>query len=214
MLLILVDIAISIKLNLELKKRAVIADITEKINKLYQIYKASSNNHVKIDGELALREFQQRMKKMQMPYVSSAIAIAYETEGVLGAGTGILGAGAGVTEIMRNKRHEPLTVQHQEQLQQIEIEVEEQNQLLGEIEEVVDNLLEIANQMGDELDLQSQMIESMDTKASKTQDKLDAINDRLKHATAISRERPICCYLLCFILLVIVAFVLLKLLLN
>ena len=81
------------------------------------------------------------------------------------------------------------------------------NQILEEIDQGLDNLLEMANQMNDELELQNKMIQDIDNKTEKNQTKLDNNNERMANIKKIILGRPICCYLMCFVLLAICGYV-------
>lgn len=103
---------------------------------------------------------------------------------------------------------EELTSTHRAQLQEIEEVVADQDKILGEIDAAVTELGEIANKIGDELALQEVMIRDLDKHADKVADKMDRTLERTQHATSTARSSNACVYLVCFILLVIVAVVL------
>jgi t-SNARE complex subunit (syntaxin) len=215
--------------NIRILMKALIEDV-KKLNDVY-MKKRDTDDHVRIDGEMQIKAIQRRINlikggkrdrndSINLDNVKLAIP-SYSLQSFTGPEIddddhgdlrGLHENGSGVVPIGRSMiRQEAMTSEHQEQLQLIHAQTDEQNQILGEMDTVLSDILEMAERMGDELDLQNKMLENMDDKTEKVQGKLDKVNERMDDIKR-KNTRPICCYLLCFLILGIITFTLVKML--
>ena len=107
-------------------------------------------------------------------------------------------AGAGI----KTKKEEMSQAQMQV-LAEIESNTKEQDLVLDEIGKGVDELKDLAEKMHDEFVLQDKMLSDLESKADKTQTKIDGVNDRMKDAVAKLNDKStnMCIYLICCVML-------------
>ena len=99
---------------------------------------------------------------------------------------------------------EALSGEHQQQMAQIRMEVQEQDEILEEISKGLDDLKDAADKIGDELQAQETMLADLERKTDKTQAKLDDVNEKSKEALAKLNDKStnFCIYIICFVILV------------
>lgn len=99
---------------------------------------------------------------------------------------------------------EAMSAEHQQQMAQIHMEVQEQDEILDEISKGLDDLKDAADKIGDELQAQEKMLEDLERKTDKTQSKLDNVNEKSKEALAKLNDKStnFCIYIICFVILV------------
>jgi hypothetical protein len=201
-------------------KRNVMKEVTEDIKIFKQIYESQKNtsDHVRIDGEMTVKEMCNLMEKISGISMKKPSDKVQSIRSFIGqdieSDDNDIGSGTGLIPIPIRTKQEPLTAEHQEQLSHIAVSINEQDQVLQEIDQGLDNLLEIANKMNDELELQKIMIHDIDAKTDKKQTKLDNTNKRMLDIKKITNGRPICCYILCFVLLGVCGYVGFRILYN
>lgn len=133
-------------------------------------------------------------------------AAAEENEGA-GVGMRVIGknalmkgqyAGAGI-----KTKKEQMSGEQLQKLEEINANTREQDAVLDEIGKGVDELKDLAEKMHDEFVLQDKMLTDLDSKADKTQTKIDGVNDRMKDALTKLNDKStnMCIYLICCVLL-------------
>ena len=107
-------------------------------------------------------------------------------------------AGAGI----KTKKEEMSQAQMQV-LAEIEQNTREQDLVLEEIGKGVDELKDLAEKMHDEFVIQDKMLSDLESKADKTQTKIDGVNDRMKDAITKLNDKStnMCIYLICCVML-------------
>lgn len=109
---------------------------------------------------------------------------------------------------------EPLTDTHRQKLAEIATAKKEQDEILGKMSTNLDGLHAVAIDIGDELTLQNNMIAGLDHSIDRAQGQMDSSNNAITRLQNNIRSRPICCYLVCIALLLIVFVVLIYYILN
>jgi hypothetical protein len=150
-----------------------------------------------------------------LPVVGHAAQLSEWAARGSAAGTGLPAAADDALPVpAAHRRREELTAQQLQALDAVRSQTAEQDHLLDAIGAGADELLRIAQDMGDELELQSKMLADLDGKADKVGGKAAATADRAGDALRRVRGGLCCVYLVCVVLLLIVASVLFTMITN
>lgn len=101
---------------------------------------------------------------------------------------------------------EELTSDHKIMIQNINNETKTQDNILAEIEIGVDELYRKALDIGDELQLQEKMLSDLDKKTDKTENNIDATNNRLNRISIEVNTNPMrfCCGAIIIVILLVI----------
>jgi len=178
------------------KKRAIINEIKDNMEKLIEIYnkQKNKNEEIKQDGIITNDDIHKKMNGiLKNPILETKIDFKSNNSYV----------------IPIQSKKEPLTSEHLVQMEQIDDEYKLQDVILSEMSTGLDSLNELALQMNDELEIQNKMLIELDNKTDKSQGKLDRVNERVQDAIKIlnsNRSSKICMYVICLILLLLICY--------